>query len=73
MAAGCGPDDPAVRAGVEYLTSTQREDGNWDEKEFTGTGFPLVAYLEYPLYRLNFPLMALGMYRNSLKSAVARR
>jgi squalene cyclase len=31
---------PAVRAGVDYLTRTQLEDGSWDEPYFTGTGFP---------------------------------
>jgi squalene-hopene/tetraprenyl-beta-curcumene cyclase len=29
-----------VRAGVSYLTGTQREDGTWDEPQYTGTGFP---------------------------------
>jgi squalene-hopene/tetraprenyl-beta-curcumene cyclase len=52
-----------VRAGVDYLVATQRPDGNWDEAQFTGTGFPKVFYLKYHLYRLYFPLMALGKYR----------
>lgn len=29
-----------VRAGLAYLTETQREDGSWDESHYTGTGFP---------------------------------
>ncbi|HEY5665864.1 MAG TPA: squalene--hopene cyclase [Gammaproteobacteria bacterium] len=29
-----------VRAGLAYLTETQREDGSWDEAHYTGTGFP---------------------------------
>ncbi len=36
--------------------------GSWRETEFTGTGFPKVFYLRYHLYRLYFPLMALGRY-----------
>ena len=32
----------------------------WDEEFYTGTGFPRVFYLKYHLYRLYFPLMALG-------------
>ena len=36
--------------------------GSWFEPWFTGTGFPLVFYLRYHLYRLYFPLMALGRY-----------
>lgn len=63
MAAG-EVDSEAVRNGVRYLVETQRPDGNWDEQVTTGTGFPKVFYLEYALYRLSFPLMALGQYRN---------
>ena len=53
---------PAVAAGVEYLVRTQKEDGRWDEEEFTGTGFPAHFMIRYHLYRDIFPLMALGMY-----------
>jgi squalene-hopene/tetraprenyl-beta-curcumene cyclase len=55
-----------VARGVEYLLKTQRPDGHWDEDECTGTGFPLVYYLTYRLYRDAFPLMALGAYHRSL-------
>ena len=50
----------AVEAGVQYLVDTQKDDGTWDEEEFTGTGFPRVFYLRYHLYRIYFPLMALS-------------
>ncbi|WP_425452905.1 squalene--hopene cyclase [Prauserella flavalba] len=53
--------EPVVR-GVEWLTRTQREDGGWDEPWFTGTGFPGDFYINYHLYRLVFPLTALGRY-----------
>jgi squalene-hopene/tetraprenyl-beta-curcumene cyclase len=53
---------PAIERGVAYLLRTQRADGNWDEPEFTGTGFPGHFYLNYHLYRLHFPLAALGRY-----------
>jgi squalene-hopene/tetraprenyl-beta-curcumene cyclase len=56
-------DSEAVQRGVQYLLNTQREDGTWDEPEFTGTGFPRVFYLRYHLYRHYWPLMALGRYR----------
>ena len=56
----------AVRAGVEYLLATQREDGTWHEEPFTGTGFPKVFYLKYHLYSLYFPLMALARYQQIL-------
>jgi squalene-hopene/tetraprenyl-beta-curcumene cyclase len=52
----------AIERGVDYLLKTQRPDGNWDEPEFTGTGFPVHFYLNYHQYRLHFPLSALGKY-----------
>jgi len=52
----------AIERGVAYLLRTQRTDGNWDEPEFTGTGFPVHFYLNYHQYRLHFPLGALGRY-----------
>jgi len=57
-------DSEAVRRGVKYLIHRQQPDGSWDEDHFTGTGFPDVFYLKYHLYRIYFPLFALGYYRN---------
>ncbi len=72
-----GPNDPGVRRAIEWLVETQLDDadandpvynpdgdpaGSWVEPWFTGTGFPRVFYLRYHLYRLYFPLMALGRY-----------
>ncbi|MDG3010552.1 squalene--hopene cyclase [Rhodococcus sp. D2-41] len=51
-----------VQAGVGWLLRTQREDGGWDESLFTGTGFPGDFYINYHLYRLVFPLSALGRF-----------
>ena len=34
--------------------------------EFTGTGFPLVFYLRYHMYRIYFPLLALTDWRQAL-------
>ncbi|HYM46193.1 MAG TPA: squalene--hopene cyclase [Solirubrobacteraceae bacterium] len=53
-------DSPALARGVEWLVATQREDGTWDEPQYTGTGFPSDYYINYHLYRLTFPIMALG-------------
>ncbi len=58
----------AVRRGVEYLLETQNADGGWDEESFTGTGFPKVFYLRYHLYRLYFPIRALGLYHQYWKA-----
>jgi squalene-hopene/tetraprenyl-beta-curcumene cyclase len=50
----------AMERGVAWLLSTQRPDGTWDEPQYTGTGFPSDYYINYHLYRLTFPIMALG-------------
>ncbi|HVB00567.1 MAG TPA: prenyltransferase/squalene oxidase repeat-containing protein, partial [Acidimicrobiales bacterium] len=60
-AAGRAHDEAAYR-GASYLVATQRSDGNWDEPFFTGTGFPGDFYINYHLYRLVFPVSALGRW-----------
>jgi squalene-hopene/tetraprenyl-beta-curcumene cyclase len=58
-AAGEARSDAAGR-GVAWLVDNQRLDGSWDEERHTGTGFPGDFYISYHLYRLVFPVMALG-------------
>ncbi len=60
-----GGAEPAVDAGIRWLAAHQRSDGTWDEPQFTGTGFPRDFYLNYHLYRLVFPVSALGRYLSS--------
>jgi squalene-hopene/tetraprenyl-beta-curcumene cyclase len=55
-----GERSEALERGVAWLVESQREDGSWDEPQFTGTGFPSDFYINYHLYRLVFPIMALG-------------
>jgi len=57
-----GEDSESVNRAVAYLVETQGDDGSWDEPWFTGTGFPGDFYINYHLYRLVFPLMALGRF-----------
>ncbi|QFG20771.1 squalene--hopene cyclase [Actinomadura sp. WMMB 499] len=57
-----GERGPAVDRGVRWLIEHQRQDGTWDEDHFTGTGFPGDFYINYHLYRLVFPVSALGRY-----------
>jgi len=52
----------AARRGVRWLVERQAEDGAWEEREFTGTGFPKVFYLRYHYYPIYFPLMALARW-----------
>lgn len=55
-------DSRAVSKGIRWLIGRQTEDGGWDEPYFTGTGFPGDFYINYHLYRLVFPISALGRY-----------
>jgi squalene-hopene/tetraprenyl-beta-curcumene cyclase len=57
-----GEDSASVERGVEHLLESQRRDGGWDEHRYTGTGFPGDFYIAYHLYRLVFPIWALGRY-----------
>jgi squalene-hopene/tetraprenyl-beta-curcumene cyclase len=53
-------DSPQAERGIAWLVGTQRADGTWDEPQYTGTGFPSDYYINYHMYRLTFPIMALG-------------
>jgi squalene-hopene/tetraprenyl-beta-curcumene cyclase len=56
----------STRRAAKYLCQTQRPNGDWDEQHYTGTGFPLDFMIGYHLYRLTFPLLALGRLRERL-------
>jgi squalene-hopene/tetraprenyl-beta-curcumene cyclase len=56
----------AARRAAEWLCRTQQANGDWEEARFTGTGFPLDFMIRYHLYRLHFPLLALGRLRERL-------
>ena len=61
-----GSEGKVVERGVAYLAETQRHDGTWNEPWYTGTGFPSAFYINYHLYRLYFPVTALGRIRSSI-------
>jgi squalene-hopene/tetraprenyl-beta-curcumene cyclase len=65
VAAGNAEDSSCGRA-ADYLCAAQRTDGDWEEQHFTGTGFPLDFMIRYHLYRITFPLLALGRLRERL-------
>ncbi|MGV9316822.1 squalene--hopene cyclase [Streptomyces sp. NPDC003691] len=54
--------DERVRRGLDWLTEHQLDDGDWAEDVHTGVGHPGELFFGYPLYRLVFPLMAMGRY-----------
>ncbi|TMD44053.1 MAG: squalene--hopene cyclase [Chloroflexi bacterium] len=55
---GLGQHAACLR-GLTYLCETQVDD-TWEEREYTGTGFPRDFYINYHLYRHLFPTMALA-------------
>jgi squalene-hopene/tetraprenyl-beta-curcumene cyclase len=65
VAAG-NAEDLSTRRAADYLCAAQRTDGDWSERHFTGTGFPLDFMIRYHLYRITFPLLALGRLRERL-------
>ena len=65
MAAGESNTD-VVEKGVRYLVEQQKENGLWEDPEFTAPGFPKVFYLKYHGYDKYFPLWALARYRNEI-------
>ncbi|MDE3024789.1 MAG: squalene--hopene cyclase, partial [Acidobacteriota bacterium] len=67
VAAG-NAEDRSARKAADYLCAVQRPDGDWDEEHFTGTGFPLHFMIRYHLYRITFPLLALGRLRERLSA-----
>ena len=65
VAAGEARSETASRAAA-WLCESQRPDGDWDEEHFTGTGFPRDFLIRYHLYRIVWPLIALGRLRRAL-------
>ncbi|HEY7932492.1 MAG TPA: squalene--hopene cyclase [Solirubrobacteraceae bacterium] len=55
-----GEKSGSLERGVDWLCTTQLKNGSWHEPQYTGTGFPRDYYINYHLYRLTFPVMALG-------------
>jgi squalene-hopene/tetraprenyl-beta-curcumene cyclase len=66
VAAGEARSEAASRA-AGWLAETQRDDGDWDEPYFTGTGFPRHFLINYHLYRTYWPVMALGRLKAALE------
>jgi squalene-hopene/tetraprenyl-beta-curcumene cyclase len=71
MAAGAA-DHPSTARGIAWLASSQKPDGEWDERPYTAVGFPRVFYLRYHGYKLYFPLLALARYSNLVRGNTRR-
>jgi len=77
LMAAYGPEDERVLRALRWLLDTQLQQdspqtgdraGSWVEPWFTGTGFPRVFYLRYHLYRLYFPIMAIGRWTRRIEA-----
>ena len=67
-AAAGAPERSSARRAADHLCATQLPNGDWQEEHYTGTGFPTDFMIRYHLYRLHFPLMALGRLRERLNA-----
>ncbi len=60
------PTDPVISRAVQFLLERQSTEGvkagTWEEKAYTGVGFPNHMYMEYEYYTHYFSAMALGRY-----------
>jgi squalene-hopene/tetraprenyl-beta-curcumene cyclase len=57
----------SARRAAAWLAEAQREDGDWDEEHFTGTGFPRDFLIRYHLYRIVWPVLALARLREAVR------
>ncbi|KAK8075880.1 squalene-hopene-cyclase [Apiospora hydei] len=66
----------AIQDGISWLVRNQTVESSsgmsWPTDVYTGTGFPKVLYLGYPLYHHAFPVMALSKYLAAQKERVHR-
>ncbi|MBI2083011.1 MAG: squalene--hopene cyclase [Deltaproteobacteria bacterium] len=67
IAAGGDLYTEEIRRGVEFLINSQDANGRWEERHFTGTGFPGHFYIRYHGYQQYFPLLALGRYSQQFR------
>ncbi|WP_436788780.1 squalene--hopene cyclase [Yinghuangia sp. YIM S10712] len=68
-----GERGPRTQRGIQWLIDRQNAEGGWDEPQFTGTGFPGDFYIKYHMYRIVFPIMALGRWVNGGTTETAER
>jgi squalene cyclase len=54
-------DVVAIRRGIEYLRSQQRDNGDWDQEGIAGV-FNRACGISYTQYRNIFPIWALARY-----------
>ena len=68
VAAGDPHGRSATQSGRLSCARSKRRTATGAERHYTGTGFPTDFMIRYHLYRLHFPLMALGRLRERLNA-----
>ena len=63
-----GAESLGVGKRPTIFARSNEANGDWNEEHYTGTGFPTDFMIRYHLYRLHFPLMALGRLRERLNA-----
>ncbi len=53
--------DPIEKA-INFILSTQGEDGLWEDPTYIGSVFPQVQYVRYPIFQEASTLGVLGLY-----------
>lgn len=71
IAAGRADSEP-VRAGLDFLMRTQREDGDWSEPWHTWVVHHDGLYWRDTLLRLIYPVMAMAAYRDAVEGGRKR-
>jgi squalene-hopene/tetraprenyl-beta-curcumene cyclase len=71
-AAGLSHEDPAIRAGADFLLTCQREDGGWGEDEETYAGSPHGRYRRSTVSQTAWALIGLMAAGEVAHEAVAR-
>ncbi len=72
LAAGAGPDDPALRAACRWLLDRQREDGGWGEHHGGSHTGRYVAHEESQVTQSAWALIALLEAGDPDRAAIAR-
>ena len=54
-----------VNNAVNYLLSTRKSGGLWNDPTFVGVVFPEIQYARYPVFQESIILMVLGMYNEN--------
>ena len=56
-----------IERAINFILSTQGENGLWEDPTFTGVVFPQIQYMRYPIFQEAIILGVLGLYRQDIE------